>query len=154
MARVNGVEKLLGNTVVGRQLIWDPSPNVDLSATGNVITATVDSNATGFGALLYMASDGNWDEADADALATMPGLAMALESGTGSKKIALWWSWVRKDAWSFSTKGAPVYASTTTGGITETKPSGAGDQVAIVGQVWTAGVLYFRPSQTIVEVAS
>lgn len=131
--------------------VYDITPSSDLTATGDISSSTVDANATGVGAALYQASDGNWEEADADALATMPCRALALETGTGTKKI-LRRGWIRKDAWSW-TPGAPVYVDTTTGGLTQTKPSGTGDQVQIVGYAETADILDFNPSTVIVEVA-
>jgi hypothetical protein len=133
------------------QTLYDIAPASNLTATGDTVSATVDTNATGIGAALYQAADGNWDEADADAIATMPCRALALETGTGTKLI-LRRGWIRIDG-SGWTPGAPVYVSTTTGGLTQTKPSGTGDQVQIVGYAETATVLDFNPSMTIVEVA-
>jgi hypothetical protein len=133
------------------QVLFDIAPASDHTATGDTVSATVDTNATGFAAALYQAADGNWDEADADAIATMPCRALALETGTGTKLI-LRRGWIRDDSWSW-TPGAPVYASTTAGGLTQTKPSGTGDQVQIVGYAETATVLDFNPSTVIVEVA-
>jgi hypothetical protein len=111
----------------------------------------VDTNATGIAAALYQASDGNWDEAKADSISTMPCRALALETGTGTKLI-LRRGWIRDDSWAW-TPGAPVYMSTTTGALTQTKPSTTGDQVQIVGYAETADILDFNPSMTIVEVA-
>jgi hypothetical protein len=134
-----------------KQILYNISPASDQTATGDTVSATVDTNATGIGAALYQASDGNWDEADADAIATMPCRALALESGTGTKLI-LRRGWIRNDTWAW-TPGAPVYVSTTTGALTQTKPSGTGDQVQIVGYAETADILDFNPSTVIVEVA-
>jgi hypothetical protein len=133
------------------QTLYDVAPASDHTATGDTVSATVDTNASGFAAALYQASDGNWDEADADAIATMPCRALALETGTGTKLI-LRRGWIRDDSWAW-TPGAPVYVSTTTGGLTQTKPSGTGDQVQIVGYAETADILDFNPSTVIVEVA-
>jgi hypothetical protein len=133
------------------QTLYDISPASNQTATGDTVSATVDTNATGFAAALYQASDGNWDEADADAIATMPCRALALETGTGTK-LLLRRGWIRNDTWAW-TPGAPVYVSTTTGGLTQTIPSGTGDQVQIVGYAETADILDFNPSMTIVEVA-
>jgi hypothetical protein len=133
------------------QTLYDIAPASDHTATGDTVSATVDTNPTGFAAALYQAADGNWDEADADALATMPCRALALETGTGTKLI-LRRGWIRDDTWAW-TPGAPVYVSTTAGALTQTKPSGTGDQVQIVGYAETADILDFNPSTVIVEVA-
>ncbi len=127
-------------------------PTADLTSSGIIVTAQVDSNATGFGAALYMAADGNFDEADADAAATMPCRAIALESGVGSKKVLLQ-GFVRNNAWNW-TPGQGLFISTTTGALTQTAPSGTGDQVQKIGFAWTGDIVYFVPGDyTIIEVA-
>lgn len=127
------------------------SPSADLTGRGTMRYVTVDTNAVGIGAALYQASDGNFDEADADAASTMPCSAIALETSTGTK-LALLEGFVRNDTWSW-TPGAPVYVSTTQGTFTQTAPSGTGDQVQVVGLAYSATVIYFKPSFTLVEVA-
>ncbi len=123
----------------------------DLTAVGLIDSVTVDTNATGIGAALYLAADGNYDEADADAAATMPVTALALETGTGTKKILLQ-GYIRKDAWTW-TPGGLIYADVTTGALSQTAPSGSGDQVQVVGWAKSADILYFNPSLVLVEVA-
>lgn len=131
------------------QLILDPTPNADQTGNGIKATKTVDSNATGIGALLYLASDGNYDEADASASTTMPCSALALESSTGSKQI-LKEGYFRDDSWSW-TPGAILYVSTTTGAITATAPNGSGDQIQPIGTAESATVIYFNPDLTVLE---
>lgn len=122
----------------------------DLTAVGLIDSVTVDTNATGIGAALYMAADGNYDEADADAAATMPVTALALETGIGTKKILLQ-GYIRKDAWTW-TPGGLIYADVTTGAMSQTAPIGTGDQVQVVGWAKTADIMYFNPSLVLVEV--
>lgn len=138
-------------SLTASQLSLDSTPDTDETANGIKATKTVDSNATGFGALLFLASDGNYDEADASASSTMPCTALALESGTGSKQI-LKHGYVRDDSWSW-TPGGLVYVSTTTGALTQTAPSGTGEYVQIVGNAESATILYFNPEYTMIEVA-
>jgi hypothetical protein len=123
----------------------------DLTYSGLTSNVTVDTNAVGFGAALYMASDGNYDEADADAASTMPCFVLAVETGTGTKKV-LHEGYIRNDAWNW-TPGAPLYVSTTQGTLTETAPSGSGDQVQVVGIAVSADIIYFNPSFVLVEVS-
>lgn len=133
-------------------MVYNPTPSNDLEATGFKTTLTVDVNATGIGAALYVASDGNLEEADADAAATMPCVAVALETGIGSKQVLLQ-GFVRNDAWNWASVGQPVYVSTTAGAFTQTPPGGTGDQVQVVGVALTADIIYFRPDLTLVEIA-
>lgn len=129
-------------------------PTVDHTTSGKIVTATVDSNATGFGAALYMADDGNFDEADADTNSppTIPCRALAAESGTGSKKVLLE-GFIKDNSWSW-TAGADLYISTTTGALTQVPP-GSGDQVQKVGYAWSSSVAYFNPGDfTMIEVAT
>jgi hypothetical protein len=132
-------------------LIWDAEPSENLKATGDIVPMQVDTNGTGFGAALYMASDGNYEEADADAAATMPCMALALETGTGSKNVLLK-GFIRNDGWNWTSIGQPVYVSTGAGVLTQTKPAGAGDQVQIVGIATHADRIFFNPNYAIAEV--
>jgi hypothetical protein len=133
------------------KVTWDPSPASDATMTGDMISQTVDANASGIGALLYKASDGNWEEADADSSATMGMLGIAVESGTGTKDVLIR-GFVKDTAWSW-TPGAQLFASTTTGAITATAPSATGDIVQVVGYATEATVMYFNPSVDFIEVA-
>ncbi len=135
----------------GDYIEWDPAPGSDLGYSGDITTLTVDSNATGIGAALYMAGDGNLDEADADAAATMPVRCLAVETSTGSKKVLLR-GFIRDDSWTW-TPGGTIFASTTLGGMTQTAPSGSGDQVQVLGFATHADRMFFNPSGDIIEVA-
>ena len=100
-----------------------------------------------------MASDGHFDEADADAITTMPARCIALETGTGTKEVLLE-GYIRNDAWNW-TPGLDLYVSNTTGAMTHTAPSGASDFVQKIGFAWTADIVYFSPGDyTIVETAA
>ena len=128
----------------------DPTPDNN-EASGIKSTVTVDTNATGIGSALYMASDGHFDEADADAAATMPCTALALETGTGSKEI-LHYGYIRNDTWNW-TPGGLLYVSTTAGGLTQATVSGSGDQVQVVGYATHADRLFFSPDISTAEVS-
>ena len=118
---------------------------------GIASSVTVDTNGTGFGAALVLSPDGNYDEADADAEATMPCISLALETGTGTKRVLLK-GYIREDDWNW-TPGGLVYVSTTAGTLTQTAPSGTGDQIQVVGIAVTADILFFNPSLVLVEHA-
>ena len=125
-------------------------PTVDETSSGIKRTATVDANATGIGAALFIAADFNYEEADADAAATMPCTALALETGTGAKLVLLK-GFMRKDAWNWS--AGLIYVDTNTGALTQTAPVGSGDQVQVVGYAVSADVLWFEPDATVLTVA-
>ena len=121
------------------------------TSSGFSTLMTVDTNSVGIGSALFMAADGNFDEADCDATATMPCTALALETGTGSKKVLLM-GFMRHDAWNW-TPGLPIFVSGTVGTLTQTPPDTAGQQIQIVGYATHADRMYFNPQLLIGEVA-
>jgi hypothetical protein len=128
-----------------------PAPASDDTGSGLMSSVTVDINSVGVGAALYMASDGHFDEADADAAATMPCTALALETGTGTKKV-LHYGYMRNDGWDW-TPGGLLYVSDTAGNLTQTPVSGSGDQVQVVGYATHADRIFFNPDLSTAEVA-
>jgi hypothetical protein len=84
----------------------------------------------------------------------MPATAMALQPlAADAAGDFLLIGWVRDDTWAW-TQGATLYADTTTaGGMTETIPSGSGDQVQLVGQAMATNTVYFKPGLELVEIA-
>jgi len=130
---------------------WDIAPASDHTGAGNIASVTVDANTYGIASALHLDTDGNYIEADADAATTMPCIALALETGTGTKTI-LFDGYIRDDTWDW-TPGAIIYVSDTVGTLTATAPSGTGDQVQVVGIALTADVIKFAPSLVLVEVS-
>ena len=123
-------------------------PGSDELSSGLIVTMTVDTNAEGIGAPLFIAADGNLDTADADTSATAPCVALALEAGTGSKKVLLH-GVMRVDAWNWTTgpgKASLIYLSTTVGTLTQTQPSGTDEVVQAVGYALSDDVMFFNPS--------
>ena len=134
-------------------IVLDPAPTVNQTANGIIIPMQVDVNTQGFGAPLYMASDGNLEMADATSSATMPCVAMALEAGTGVKNCLLS-GVVRNDSWNWTLGGVDglIYGSTTAGGLTQTLVSGTGQQVQVVGYAIHADRMFFNPQLPMVEI--
>jgi len=134
------------NSVAGIKLMNEPT--ADTTASGLIVTATVDTNAQGIGAPLFMAADGNLDTADADTSATSPCVALALETGTGSKKILVH-GVLRVDSWNW-TRGpgtlSLIYVSTTVGTLTQTQPTGTDEVIQPVGWALSDDCIYFAPS--------
>ena len=132
------------------QIELTPTLSADHTGTGTIISATVDANTYGIASALHLDTDGNYIEADADVIATMPCCALALETGTGTKKILLR-GIMRDDTWDW-TPGVPIYVSNTVGTLTATHPSTSGNQVQIVGMALTAVSIFFNPSFNMVEI--
>lgn len=133
-----------------KSISWMPASGTNDTATGDIATMTVDANASGIAAALYIAADGNFEGADADVVTTMPCFALALETGTGSKKVLLR-GFMRHDAWAW-TPGGLIYVSTDTCGLTQTAPAGSGDQVQIVGVATHADRMFFNPQYGLIEI--
>jgi hypothetical protein len=137
----------------GKGLLYDDTPGSDLTGTGDIASMTVDENSVGVTCALHMDTDGNWIEADADTAsgADMPCQALALETGTGTKKVLLR-GFIRNDAWTW-TVGGLIYVSTTTGTLTQTAPSSADDRIQIVGFATHADRMFFNPSYSMIVYA-
>jgi len=127
------------------------SPSSDHAASGITESVTVGENVA-FGDLLYCKSDGKWWKADADQSTTMPGSRLALAAALANATCnALALGLVRDDSWSW-TVGGIVYASTTSGSLTQSQPSGTSDQVQPIGVAYHANKIIFQPSLVLVEV--
>lgn len=134
------------NTVAGIKLMNQPTAN--LTASGLIMTATVDTNAQGIGAPLYMAANGHLITANASANTTSPCVALAMEAGTGSLKILVH-GVLRVDAWNWTTGPGNlslIYVSTSVGVLTQTQPSATDQVIQPVGWALTADCVYFSPS--------
>lgn len=124
----------------------------DHTFTGWKINA-VAGEALAFPYLCYFKNDSKFWRTDADAAGTTEGLlTIAVETiaadGTGGFLLR---GFIRDDSWAW-TVGAIIYVSLATGGLTETAPVAAGDQVRKVGVAISADVMWFNPDDTIVEM--
>lgn len=146
--------KTLETTAVIGELRMDATPATDETAVGPT-TNTINAGATiAKFELVYLASDGEWALADADASSTTEKLlAIALAAGTDGNAllVALPGSFVRDDTWSWTVGGA-IYASTTVGAMTQTAPNATDDVVRVVGYATNADTIYFMPQQGVVHV--
>ena len=128
------------------------TPGIDHSAVGVVITGT-GGEALALPNLVYQASDGEWEKANATAMATTKGaLAIVMDAiSAHSTGDILKYGFMRDDSWAF-TQGATLYVSETDGAITETPPSDLGDQLRIVGYAQTPSIIWFDPEATIITI--
>lgn len=156
---VTGATTLAGLTFTGDitlpdagDIIWDNAPASDHTWSGDVTSLTAGENLT-VGEACYFKSDAKLWKADADASTTMPVVALAtttiLADASGEFLLR---GFIRDDTWNW-TVGGLVYASTTSGALTQTAVSATGDQLQIVGWAPSADILYFNPSYDIVEIS-
>lgn len=129
---------------------FNPIPPIDHCGCGDIDLETVDANANGFGNAMHLDSDGNWIDAKGDAAATMPCRAIALESGTGQKKL-LKKGFVRNDSWTW-TVGEWVYVSYSSAGAwTQSLADTTGQLQQKCAYASRANVIYFDPSKTMLK---
>jgi uncharacterized membrane protein len=139
------------NTVAIEQKRINPTPAADHTASGTIASMELGATVV-FGELLHIDTDGQLIKSDADAIATMPVFAMALEAGDATDFIdVLLHGFVRDDSWLWSV-GVALYASGTPGDATPTAPSGAGDIVQVVGRATHNDRMYFNPSMDWIEL--
>ncbi len=115
-------------------------PTADLTYSGIIITATVDQNTVGFGGLLHLDTDGNFIDANRGSANTVPCNGIAVETGTGTKKIMLH-GLIRKNSWAW-TPGQVLFVDSSNGQITTTRPS---SKRQAIGWALTADIIYFNP---------
>lgn len=124
----------------------------DGEAAGLVDSVTIDSNGFGFAAALYVASDGHYEEAKADASGTLRCAALAIETGTGTKKV-LRYGKIKNTGWSWTVGALLFLSASTAGGLTETAPSTSGQYVQAVGEAIASDTIMFNPSYDAVKIA-
>lgn len=134
----------------------DPSPDVnDTGSELHITTDTVGENVDP-GEVLYLKGDGKYWLADADGVATMPVMVMAMETILADAAGKLLHSgYFRHDAWNWAPGNGEanlLWASVTPGAMSQTQPVGVGDQVQVLGYVRTADIVFFNPSYELVEV--
>jgi len=155
-----------GNVGIGTA---DPKSPLDVHVSAGYIAALPDDSGGGHvaawgtedttdtlaaGKLMYMATDGKWKYADADAVATSGGVLLGIALGSAvSDGILLKGYFDAATLQGSFTKGAACYVSETVGVIDFTAPSATGDVVRVVGYgTDTANVIYFDPSDTWIEL--
>jgi len=124
----------------------------DHTATG-ITTILTASESIAQGDLVYISGNGTIGKADADAVAKMPAIGLAVAPISSSAQgVILLQGMFRDDTFNF-TAGDRLFASTTDGGITATVPSGSSDVAQAVGVALSDDVIYFKPDMTLVEIS-
>jgi hypothetical protein len=126
---------------------------------GGVVETGTIGETIAFGDLVYFKSNSKWWLTDADAAATTDGiLAICVVGGIADATgTFLTYGYVRDDSYAWGTVGAALYVQVATGApdpgdMTQTAPSGAGDQVRRVGFAKSATIILFTPDTVIIEL--
>ena len=146
----------LSQTLTTKKYQLSDALGTDHTAEGTIINDTAGENLV-FGDLVYQNSDGKWWKSDADATTTMPATAMAIATiAADAAGELLLQGTARDDSWSWTVGAEPgmIYASTTAGELTQTAPSGIGDQVQVIATSITATIISFNPSSVLVEIGT
>jgi len=111
---------------------------------GIIDRKTVNENGIGFGAALFISTDGGLEEAcSLESPTRAPCICLAIDTGVGANKKVFLQGRIRNDLWSF-TPGDLIYISATPGEIVNEDDSGSGEQ--IIAQAETSNIIYFNPS--------
>lgn len=123
-------------------------PTVNMTASGLIVEGTVDTNAIGIGAPLFMAANGHFNTTNATSSATSPCVGLAMDTGTGVKRILVQ-GVLRFDAWSWNTGPGTlglIYISNSAGTLSQSQPSGTDEVIQPVGWALSDNCIYFAPS--------
>jgi hypothetical protein len=134
------------NSVAAIKLMNEPT--VDETASGLIVQATIAANSIGVGAPLFMQSNGQLATSDATDDTTTPCVALAMDTGTGSKRILVH-GVMRVDAWNWTTgpgTSGLIYANSSPGTLTQTPPTGTDQVIQPVGWALSDDSMYFSPS--------
>lgn len=136
----------------GKNFVINSTLGTDHTCSGLCTTKTAGENLV-FGDICYLKSDGKIWKTDADAIATMPALYMAVATINADaagrvlrvgEAVDASWNW---------TVGGLLYVSGTAGALTQTAPSGTNKVVQIVGKALAATIITFLPDQGFLELA-
>ena len=127
----------------------------DHDAQGIIMTFQAGMTVTPFSPV-YLGTDDEVHECDADAIATMPCIGVSVNTSNvadGSSIEVMLLGLIRDESFTdFGTNGAPVFVSTTVGEMTNTAPSGDDDVVQIIGHSVGEKLLFVQPSLTYLVV--
>ena len=154
----------------GQVITTDGSGNLSFSNTTSVYDSTTgaeeyNGDTVNFGSgpsglnanieqgkLYYLDSSQQWEEADADAESTASGMLAIATSNASTEFLVK--GIARHTSWGGFTTGDVLYLSTTSGEITNTAPSVAGDIVRVIGYCTngTSREIFFDPDKTWIEL--
>jgi len=138
-------------TATSFNLILDDTPAANTtSGSGNIVNWSVSETVTA-GTLYAVKTNGGWTTADADSEAKSTYM-LAIALGSNATAGMLLQGFFYKSSHGF-TIGAPLYVSNTAGAFSNSRPTGTGDYVRIIGYATSANYIYFDPDKTWVKIA-
>ena len=126
----------------GNNIEWGTILTANSTYSGEILSVTVDTNSIGAGCLLAQGADFHFDEADANSISSVYNICLALESGTGTKKVLIKGQYCNT-AWNWSY--GPIYVSETIGELTQSLPLTEDAVVAVAGWALSPDTIYFSP---------
>ena len=119
------------------------------SGSGTIVNWSVSESVTQ-GDLYAVKTNGGWIAADADTETTATYMLALALSGNASAGMLLQ-GFFYKSSHGF-VLGAPLYISNTAGAFSNTRPTGSGDYVRIIGYATSANYIYFDPDKTWIKL--
>jgi hypothetical protein len=106
---------------------------------------------------VYLGTDDEVHECDADEIAKMPCIGVSINTSNvtdGNPIEVMVLGLIRDESFTdFGTNGAPLYVSTTVGVMSNTAPSGTDDVVQVVGHSIGEKLIFVQPCLTTIEHA-
>jgi len=132
------------------------APGADETGWGLETTATAGENVEA-GETCYRNADGKYYLSDANLIAAMPAVVMAMEDlAADAEGRFLHIGYMRQDAWNWtpaSGEDGLLYASATPGAMTPDQPAVADDLVQVVAYIIDDDHVFFNPSYELVTVS-
>lgn len=140
-------------TINEKSVVFVSSMTDDSTASGDIVGDIQAAASIAFPDLVYLNTSGQWEKVDANAVATCRGMiGLVLESKTTNQAVkVLLRGFARYDTWNWATIGAPIFASTTPGALSQALVSGEDDVVLMIGTATHAHRIYFNPQPVTVE---
>ena len=131
-------------------IVLDDTPTASTaSGSGTIVNWSV-SVSVSAGTLYVIKSDGGWTTADADSEAKSTAMA-AIALGSNATAGMLLQGFFYKSNHGFAI-GSPLYISNTAGAFSNSRPTGTGDYVRIIGYATSTNYIYFDPDKTWVKI--
>ena len=151
-ATINGQLNQNGDIKLGpsASIVLDDTPTGQTTSGSGTIVEWSVSVSTTAGNLYVVKTDGGWTTADADSEAKSTAMAAIALGGNATSGMLLQ-GFFYKASHGFAI-GSPLYISNTAGAFSNTRPTGTGDYVRIIGYTTSTNFIYFDPDKTWVKI--
>ena len=146
---LDGSSNVVTATSFNLRLDDTPAANTT-SGSGNIVNWSVSDSVTA-GNLYAVTTNGTWQTADAD-IESRSTYMLAIALGSNATQGMLLQGFFYKSSHGFVI-GAPLYISNTAGAFSNTRPTGSGDYVRIIGYATSADYIYLDPDKTWIKLA-